>query len=95
MSQKWNLKNDNVLDWLASSNVYKEQWVKVQKERIEENSRKECTFHPTINKSSSKQKFFLNPKDRFTELYQKARKERNKSREKTREEIEFERQKTE
>jgi hypothetical protein len=95
MSQKWNIKNDNVLNWLTSSNSYKEQWVKKQKEKLAEKSKKEWTFHPSINKSSSKGKFFLRPNDKFTELYQKARKERRKSKGKTREEIEFEKQKEE
>jgi len=96
MGHQPSTKNGNVVEWLANSHFHKEQWVKTEKDKQSEIDIKECTFKPAINKRQPTNKFILKPEDRFTELYQKARKKKsflNKG--KSKNDIEYEKQKEE
>lgn len=96
MSEKLNVQKTDVVSWLYNSNSAREQWLKHQQDKLAEDSAKECTFKPKINKreSGGKAKFRIKQDDVFNELYQKAKRERmKKSTERTTEEIEYEKQK--
>lgn len=97
MEKKLNLKHMDVVDWLHLSGHNKEEWLKQQRDLANKQSFKECTFKPNINKKGYKKpKFQISPNDVFSELYQRAKKQREKrSQGRAIEEIEFEKQKDE
>lgn len=41
ISKKLNMKEVNVINWLHNSQITKNQWVKAEREKIEENNTKE------------------------------------------------------
>lgn len=82
ISKKLNMKEVNVINWLHNSQITKNQWVKAEREKIEENNTKEWTFKPIINKRSyeaeAKYSLKLRTNDKFNDLYQKAKRDKVK-----------------
>lgn len=81
MSDKLNIEKVDVVNWLHNSHANHENWIKSEKDKIMQHSVKECTFKPSINKTSKnkfKSKFTVKGHDTFEELYLKA-KSKNKT----------------
>lgn len=84
MGSKMNMKKIDVINWLYSSNLNKDQWVRSEQDKIEEAVDKQCTFKPQINKrgpNDSKTKVPSKTHDNFYDLYQKAKRDRAQQRE--------------
>ena len=54
ISQKYKMKTMNIVEWLHNSNIPKEQWIRNENDKIFQNSIRECTFHPNIDRKSRK-----------------------------------------
>ena len=94
ISNKIDMKEVNVVNWLYNSHITKNQWIKAEREKLEENSIKEWTFKPAINKrvndTEVKSTLKQRTNDKFNDLYQKAKRDKVKRNKGLKSELEFE-----